>query len=80
MYLEYLINESAVQEEIKNNEETILNKFKETFSIDNIYEEVSNNLNALIEKDNISKTYENIVNFSKTYTLDYLIKTTDSLA
>ena len=45
MYLEYLINESAVINEIETNESDILAEFKKSFSTNTIYNKVYENLN-----------------------------------
>lgn len=80
MYLNYLINESAVINEIEENESNILEEFKKSFSTDLIYNTVYENLNNLIVKDNMVETYESIKEFSKNYTLNYLITTSKQLA
>lgn len=74
MYLNYLINESAVREEIETNEKKVFDTFTESFSLDNIYKDVTNQLASLAE-DDIVKTYDNIKAFSQAYTVDYLVNT-----
>lgn len=75
MYLNYLISESAVVEEIETNEKKVFDTFSESFSLDNIYKDVTNQLASLAE-DDVLKTYDNIKAFSQAYTLDYLANTT----
>jgi hypothetical protein len=75
MYLNYLISESAVREEIETNEKKVFDTFMESFSLDNIYKDVTNQLASLTE-DDVVKTYDNIKAFSQAYTVDYLVNTT----
>lgn len=80
MYLQYLINESAVREEIESNEANILKTFKDTFSINKVYDQVEENLGSLLVQDEVVQTYNNIKAFSKTHTLNYLVSTSKQLA
>lgn len=80
MYLEYLINESTVIDDIESNEAYVLAEFKESFSLDFIYSKIVENLNSFIAKDDIVETYNFIKEFSKNYTLDYLINTSRKLS
>lgn len=80
MYLEYLINESAVREDIETNEAEVLKTFKDTFSIEKVYKQVEENLHSLLSQDNILQTYDNIKSFSKNHTLNYLVSTSKQLS
>ena len=80
MYLEYLINESSVLDEIETNEPNVLAEFRKSFSINSIYKQVYENINDLIVKDNIVETFNSIKEFSKNYTLNYLINTSKQLS
>lgn len=80
MYLEYLINESSVVDEIENNEANVMAEFRKTFSMNSIYSKVYENLNDFIVKDNIVETFNSIKEFSKNYTLNYLVNTSKQLS
>lgn len=80
MFLEYLINEDAVKEEIQTNENLVLEEFRKTFSMNSIYSKVYENLNDFIVKDNIVETFNTIKEFSKNYTLNYLVNTSKQLS
>ena len=80
MFLEYLINEDAVKEEIQTNENLVLEEFRKTFSMNSIYSKVYENLNDFIVKDNIVETFNSIKEFSKNYTLNYLVNTSKQLS
>lgn len=80
MYLQYLINESAVREEIENNESKILETFRDTFSINKVYDQVNEQLGSLLIQDDVVQTYENIKEFSKNHTLNYLVSTSKQLS
>lgn len=80
MFLEYLLNENVVQHEISQNENAVLEEFKKTFSVNSIYNKVYENLNDFIVKDNIVETFNSIKEFSKNYTLNYLVNTSKQLS
>jgi hypothetical protein len=80
MFLEYLINESSVVDEIETNEATVLAEFKKSFSIDSIYNKIVENLNEFIVKDDIVETHASIKEFGKNYTLNYLTTTAKQLS
>lgn len=80
MFLEYLLNEDVVKNEIAQNENVILEEFRKSFSIDSIYTKVYENLNDFIIKDNVVDTFNSIKEFSKNYTLNYLVNTSKQLS
>lgn len=79
MYLQYLIQENAIRSEIESNETLLFKTFQETFSESKMYDEIIENLDCLIIKDDISKTYDNIKTHSKNYALMYLTSQAKSI-
>jgi hypothetical protein len=80
MYLQYLIQEAAVREEIVNNEANLLQEFKGSFSIDGLYDEIDENLGSFIVSDNLIESYNKIKEYSKTQALMYLTSKSKQLA
>lgn len=72
MYLQYLIQEDAIRLEIESAEPMIFDNFSKSFSESKIYDDIVENLDCLIVKDDISKTYDIIKQHSKNYALMYL--------
>jgi hypothetical protein len=71
-YLNYIISQEQVQEALQQQESSLLDIFKETFSSSNVYKEVQENLSHLIVKDDVALTYSNIREFAQNVTLNYL--------
>lgn len=72
MYLEHVIQEAAVRSEIVNNEQQVLQEFKESFNVNEMFKEVYENVGSFIVSDDMLKTYNNIKDYSKNKTLAYL--------
>lgn len=72
MYLQYLIQEEVVRNEISNISDSVFEEFQNSFSINSLYTYVSENLGSFVQSDDLIQSYSSIKDYARQYTLAYL--------
>lgn len=72
MYLQYLIQEQVIRNEISNISDSVLENFQSTFSTDMIYSYIMENLGNFIQSNDMIESYNSIKNYARQYTIAYL--------
>jgi hypothetical protein len=73
MYLEYILENEEVKRELNETDPVAVKEFRKSFSTNNIYKLVQENIEQLISPNDIELTFNNIKEFSKNYVVNYLI-------
>ena len=79
-YVSYILEQDSVKQALEDQKSSMLEIFKDSFSVKNVYKEVNENLTYLINKDDVAATYSNIREFAQNLTLSYLNNKTKEIA